>query len=436
MMRKIFFLLLLLPAFQLHAQDTLTLKKCLEIALKNNLTLKNAELDERLASYGLATAVSAVLPNANITARDRFSYGRDINPNTNEFTNTKFKSSQGYLNVDMNLFSGFANISAYKIAKKEVEISKAAIQTTINDYTIDISLKFTTILFFEEIVRANKEQLEGTQSQLDLTQLKFDEGVIPESEVFKIKSQKATQELTLASNENLLEITYVELKQLMNLPLERQIVLVKPDERLVSAQSLDNEYDLVNQAVSIHPSYKMATLVERQSKFAIGLARSYFFPTLNAVYKIGSEYSDVDDLRFDYQIKDKYAYSFTFNVTVPIFNQFRNIYRMKSNKVLYRQSKVNTQVERNRLSMVVMQAIIDTKTAVKKYDSSLSAFEFSKKSYEADSLKFELGKIDVNELNITKNNYIAAQADVIRSRYELQFNNALIRFYLGEPFEL
>ena len=93
-------------------------------------------------------------------------------------------------------------------------------------------------------------------------------------------------------------------------------------------------------------------------------------------------------------------------------------------------------MEQNRLSKEVLKAITDTKTSIKKSESAAIAFEFSKKSYEADALKFELGKININELNITKMNFNNSQAELIQSKYELLYNNALIKFYLGEPFIL
>lgn len=83
-----------------------------------------------------------------------------------------------------------------------------------------------------------------------------------------------------------------------------------------------------------------------------------------------------------------------------------------------------------------MQAVTDTKTSIKKKEASSIAYEFSQKSYEADALKFELGKININELNLTKSNLNNAQAQLIQSKYELMYNNALIKFYLGEKFNL
>jgi outer membrane protein TolC len=113
-----------------------------------------------------------------------------------------------------------------------------------------------------------------------------------------------------------------------------------------------------------------------------------------------------------------------------------NFSKIKTSKLNYKQSKLDTQITQNNLSKEVLKAIADTKTAIKKNESSSLGFEFSRKSYEADALKFELGKINITELNVTKVAYNNAQAELIQSKYELLFNNALINFYLGDEFKL
>ena len=59
-------------------------------------------------------------------------------------------------------------------------------------------------------------------------------------------------------------------------------------------------------------------------------------------------------------------------------------------------------------------------------------FVIKQKSYDSDILKYELGKININELNTTKNNFQNAQSELIRCKYELILNTSLIRYYLGE----
>ena len=112
------------------------------------------------------------------------------------------------------------------------------------------------------------------------------------------------------------------------------------------------------------------------------------------------------------------------------------MYKLKESKLLFNKTQIGKQIEKNKVSKVVLQAINDANVAYKKYDSSLSAFQFAEKSFVADQLKFQYGKISANELHITKNSFVSAQSDLIKSKYELLFSQALIQFYENNIFIL
>jgi outer membrane protein TolC len=181
----------------------------------------------------------------------------------------------------------------------------------------------------------------------------------------------------------------------------------------------------------------MSLLREKKARAALGVARASRYPILSVRAQYGSNYTNTD-LVYDFedQLSNNEINVLRFNLIVPIFSQMDNYSKAKTSKMLYKQSKVDTQITKNELSQEVMKAITDTKTSMKKNEASSIAFEFSEKSFQADALKFELGKININELNNTKINYINSQAQLIQSKYELLYNNALIKFYLGEEFSL
>jgi outer membrane protein TolC len=126
--------------------------------------------------------------------------------------------------------------------------------------------------------------------------------------------------------------------------------------------------------------------------------------------------------------------SLKLSLVIPIFNQLETTYRIKQNKLSFEQSKIKTKIEENRITKMVLQAISDTKASSKKQEAATIAFKYAQKSYESDRLKYELGKININELNTTKTNYQNAQSELIKAKYELILNTALIRYYLGEEF--
>jgi outer membrane protein TolC len=408
------------------------------LAVKNNLSIKSASISEKIAVYKFRTNVGQLLPVITGNVDNKYSWGREIDPTTNTFIDDNLKAYTGNVTGLLTLFSGFYNLKLIKSAKQEVEINKALQQKIQNEITIELSQKFIEILYFQELIIANKEQILGSEKQLEFARLKFDSGVIAESEVFKIQSQKASEELVLVTNQNRLIISEIELKQLLNIPLERKIELIKP-AFLVSEKSKleENEYEITKKAVSINPSYSMSKWTESKAKTEIAMARSAKMPVLNLKYTYGSNFSDSDPLvSYNDQINNNLASVLKLSLIVPIFNQFETTFKIKQNKLSYEQAKLETKMEENRLSKVILQAINDAKASIKKQETSTIAFEFAKKSYEADLLKYELGKINSNDFNFTKSNYKNAQVELINSKYELLFNTGLINFYLGEDFSL
>jgi|GEM_PF-968349 len=443
-MKKILFLAFLVVSNISFGQDLMTYKDCLDLALKNNLDIQSALNNEQIAKFQYRASYGNLLPSIYGTMNNKNSWGREIDPKTNVFVNQDIKNFVGYINTSFNLFSGFSTLNSIKLAKEERKISRSAVKKIENEVTISLAEKFITILYLQEIVVANQEQIKSSEKQLELALLKFNSGVIPESEVFKVKSQKATEEMNLLTNQNHLTDNMISLKQLMNVPLEKEIVLIKPILNLDKNVTLDEDpYSLIKKAIAINPSYEMSLLKEKKARTSLALSRAPLYPSINFLYQYGSNYTNTDIVAttkeiipLKDQVKNNEVNIFRISVVVPIFSQFDNYSKIKTNKLLLKQSKMDTQMTQNQLSKEVLKAITDTKTSIKKNEASSIAFEFSQKSYEADVLKFELGKINISELNLTKYNFNNSQAELIQSKYELLYNNALIKFYLGENFTL
>ncbi len=420
------------------AQEVMSFEDCLNLALKSNLDVKTAEISEQIARYQYRASYGKLLPTIEFELDDKNSWGREINPKTNIIIDQDIKNYVGIAEAQYTLFAGFSAINGIKSAKINRKINFEDIQKVKNAVTIELAQKFITILYLQEIIVANETQIIASGKQLELAQLKFNSGAISESEVFKVKSQKATEELTLLTNQNRLFDTFISIKQLMNYPLEKEIILTKPPTNVRNNLLLaEDEYSLMRKAVVIHPSYAISQLKAEKSKTDLAISRAERYPILSLRLQSRSNYTNVDQLNsVNDQLNGNYLSVVRFNLLIPIFNQFQTFSRIKTSKLNYTQSLVNIESTANSLSKEVLKAITDTKTAVKKKESSAVAFEFSEKSYEADGLKFELGKININELNITKTIYNKSQSELIQSKYELLYNEALIRFYLGEKFSL
>ncbi len=433
------YLILIFVCFtvSIQAQDKhiLSLQDCFKLAFKNNLTIKSANLQEQISSYQLKSKKTGLLPSINGYINNGYSWGRSINPNTNSFTTTQFSSYRGGISTNLLLFSGFSKLKEIKSFKFELEINKTEIQKIKNDLTIDIALSYITILYLKEILRANKEQIKSSYKQLEIAIIKFNSGYLPEGELFKIKSQKAREDLALSNTQNLLEYNVLDLKQFLQLPLNTDIELVEYENAISETAWLNRDiFKILDKAVEINPSYIKSVLQTQQAKNNIGISRVTFFPSLSFGGSINSLYSNNVDLSFNDQLNTNLYYDVNFTVTLPLFNKFKSKYLVKESKLSFEQSKIQQDIQKNSVSKIILNAINDAKSAEKKFKSSLQAHEFGKKSYEADMLKYKGGKINVNELNITKNNYINAQSALIQAKYEFLYSNAVVLFFMGKEF--
>ena len=439
MMKYLLLFFLFITTTITKAQDALTFSDCLNQALANNLKIKSAGFDERAASYQRRASYGKLLPNVFADAENRNSWGKEIDADTNLFVNQEVRNTEGTVNAFFTLFQGFSVLSSIMIAKQNLEISKTNVQRIKNAVTVELAQRFITALYLQEIIEANEEQIKASDKQLELGTLKFDSGVISESEVFKIRSQKANEELRLLTSQNQLIENVIALKQLMNMPLDKEIVLVKPQLTLNYNVALEEDQEsLAERAVKINPLYKISLLEQQKAKYEVSLARAPTLPTitLRLLYRTNYSTGDFAEIPFYEQVDENSLRGIRFYLIIPIFSQFNNLGKIKTSKMRYEQTKVETQMQRNAFSSEVLKAIRDAKTSLKKNESSAAAFEFSQKSYDADALKFELGKININELNTSKLLFNSNQAQLIQAKYELLFNNALIKFYLGEEFSL
>lgn len=437
-MGKNLFIALLLCSGSVFSQEVLTFADCLERAMTSNPSLKSAAYDEKIAVVQHRASFGQYLPVVVADGENRNSWGKEIDSDTNLFVNDNIRNYEGTLNATFNLFSGFLAYNTIKAEKQEKELTRANIQQLRNQVTMDLATRFITILYLQEIIAANESQIQSSAKQLEMAELKFSSGYIAESEVFKIKSQKATEEFNLLNNQNRLAENMISMKQLMDMPLDAELVLMKPELELNTNVVEDaDSFSIAEKAVDIHPAFKASLLSQKRARTELAIARAERLPKLSMRLMYRSNYNPEDEINsFDLQVDENTSKQIRFYLTIPIFNQFSTHSKIKTSKFLYRQSIIDTKIERQRLSKEVLLAINNAKTSLKKNEASASAFDFSQKSFDADALKFELGKININELNTSKIIYNNTQAELIQSKYELLFNNALIRFYMGEQFTL
>ncbi len=106
-MKKCFFICLAFVGFTtVKAQDNLwDLKRCVDYAQKNNVSVKLADIQVRLAKLETERARLAQHPTLNLNTSLGTQFGRSVDPTTNQFTTTQLLFNSINVNGGVQVFN-------------------------------------------------------------------------------------------------------------------------------------------------------------------------------------------------------------------------------------------------------------------------------------------------------------------------------------------
>ena len=110
-MKKILIYLSFWLAFgQLQAQKTLSLRECVDLLTKNNLTYRDSRLQTESAAAQLLQAQAQRLPQLGFGAGQNLNFGRSIDRFTNNYIDEVYNTNFVGINAQVPLFQGFQKI--------------------------------------------------------------------------------------------------------------------------------------------------------------------------------------------------------------------------------------------------------------------------------------------------------------------------------------
>src|ERR1700744_6072367 len=293
--KYIIIVVLLVTCGKVYAQQdsTFTIQQCLDIAIKNNLQVKQSNTNAQLAHIDYRQAIENLLPNIGGSASRSFNNGRAISPLTNAYVNQSATNDNYSLSGSMTLFNGFSLINAIKSTSLAFQAGKMNFQAAKDAVTVNVITSYLAILDDEEILAASKSQLEVQKQTVDrLTILEKQGANKAASDLTDQQGQYATNQVNVVNAENTLEAARLTLFQVMNMPYQ-------PGAQFqdLNAENLRGDYganpDQVYQtALQQFAAVKAATLSREASEKNVSSLRGQLAPQITLGGGIATAYSN------------------------------------------------------------------------------------------------------------------------------------------------
>ncbi|MBI2279800.1 MAG: TolC family protein [Bacteroidetes bacterium] len=413
-----------------------TLQECVDYALKNNISVKQSELEKQSRTQDIVNAKGNFLPNVNASASQSFNFGSSIDA-TGSRVAADFRSNNYSLNASVVLFDGFANINTLNQSKINLEVQNANVEKMKNDISLNVVNAYLQILFAKEQINIAQLQVDISQNEVDRVSKMVDAGITPKGDLLNIKSTLATDEQNLIQAQNTLDISSLRLAQLLQLQeatiLVENVALENPNASVINNSSTD----IYSKASTTFPEIKAAELSIKSADKSIRISRANYYPSLTLNYGLSTVYQHrqgfVDFYPYSDQLDNNLGHFIGLTLNIPLFNRFQYSTAVAKSRISMEQAQYSLESEKIKLRESIQIAYTDAKTASKTYDAALKAEEANQEAFRYAQERFEVGSFNSFDFNQAKNRLFTAQSQQIRAKYDYSFKLKVLEFYYGIP---
>lgn len=442
MYRIIFTLSFILASLAASAQETRewTLRQCIDYALDNNITVKQQDVTRRQNEVQLSTAKNSRLPDLNASASQNWSFGRGLT-SENTYSNQNTSSTSLSLGTTVPLFTGFRIPRTIELNKLNLEAATADLAKARDDISVQVAQAYVQILYDLELRDVAQRQIDIDSMQVERLREMYRTGKASGVEVAQQEATLAQSRLTLTQADNDYRLALLSLAQLLELPSPEGFAIVRPDVdgiNVSGADALPLPDEIFQEAMAFKPEVKAEILRLKGSETNIKIAQSALWPTLSLSAGLGSNYyktSGFDTESFGRQMKNNFSQYIGLSLSIPIFNRFETRNNIRAARLNMETQQLQLENVKKTLYKEIQQAYYNAVAARAQYASSNEATKSNKAAFDLMAAKYEYGKANITEFNEAKNNWLKAESDLARAKFEYMYDTSLIDFYRGRKLD-
>jgi outer membrane protein len=468
-------LFLLLGCFFLNAQDKWDLRRCVEYAVQNNISVKQEDIRAQLAKLTYEQSNYSKYPSLNFSTSAGVNSGRSIDRTTNLYTtqNIFFNSYGLQANVDLFNFGSKRNtIAANRFA---YEASVASIDKVKDDISLNVAGTYLQVLLNKEQLRIDSIKVQQTNAQLINTRKLVQAGSVPELNALQLEAQLAQDSANLITAQGSIIKSLLLLKALLQLDAGTSFDVVTPPVELIPVEpiSLLQPEDVYRLALQNLPQQRANNLLLMSAQKNADAAKGFMYPNLSMGANVQTNYSNSKNQplitaripRLDWvgYVKNTNVGVFksdtvaVYNfISDPYFNQFKNnlgrgigltlsipLFNGLSARTNWQRAKLNIrtyelqqQQDNLTLKQDIYNAYTDAVTSLETFSASNKTVSTAEKAYDFAQKRWTAGLLNTLDLITTQNNVYTARQQRLLAQYNYVFKMKVLEFYRGQGLKL
>lgn len=487
-MRKLFTLVCCAFLLQGQAQngsDKWDLRQCVEYARQNNISVKQADVQARIAALQEKQARYNLYPNASGNATTGVRFGRSIDPTTNGFANSQFLYQNFGISGGVQLYNQGRLKYSLEAAKLNLRAALTDVETAANDVSINVATFYLQVLLAKEQINVTNVQISQTLTQYDITKKRVDAGALPELNLAEVEAQLATDSTNYISARAQYEQSLINLRALLNLDPSVLFGLETPPVEQIPIETLGDlqpEY-VYNLALGNQPLQRANEFRIQAAQKNILASRAIMYPTLSVgaslatnfsnsfkttngvtfggyapitgaepivnisnvnyyvqspIYKVSQTSRSFGDLWSGWsdQLSNNFGQNVGLTLSVPIFNNGQGRIAHQQSKLNLKSAELQKESSNLKLKQDIYTAYTNASSALQKFNAGKKNVESAQKAYDFALKRYEVGLLNSLDLITNQNNLLRAKLLQLNNQYDYVFKMKLLEFYKGQGMKL
>ncbi len=422
-------IILIFCTLQISAQRVWTLQECVDTALMNNRNIKQQRLNYKSKVISYNQAKSDRLPNLNASIGQNFNFGRSLSVD-NTYQNSNSQNTSFSVSSGVNLYNGFRMKNAIEARQAELMAAGADVQKIEKDIILNVSAAFLQVLQNKELLRNADNQLQITRENMARRKELIEAGKLAQGEIFEIQAQEAKEELSRVQAENQLQLSLLDLAQVLELDHFQDIDVAVPVNLLENELALLSADEVYSSALASRPEIRSAQYRLESSLKNIEIARAGYLPSLSLGAQWGTGYYNMSNMptnpSFGTQFSNNISTGVGLSLSIPIFNRYEVKNQVENAKLNVESSKIDIENTKIELRKTIQQAYYNAIAAKNRWESSQKSVTANEESYRFASQKFEVGRANQYEVNLAKTNLSQSISEQTQAKYEYVFRMKIL----------
>lgn len=413
-----------------HAQQesqatlNLDLTTALKIAHDNNPTIKIAELEIQRVDYAKKEALGNLLPSLSASGQYTNSIMKSVMFMPESFS--AMMGGQKYMEIGYkNSYTGtvsaalpLVNFSLWeqiKSKQNEIDLILEQARASKIDMTKQVKDAYFAVLLAKNSLKVLERSINNAKETLKTTQTSFEQGVVSEYDLIRAKVQVNNLNPTYISAKNGLELAILQLKMILSLPQDQEIVFVENledfSDRIISVSAAESE-----RAANNNSDIRQLDLNIVSLKHSLRMINSQHLPSLSAFGQYSYQ-TQADDFKFaDYNWVGSAAVGL--QLSIPIFNGRTVVNKAKQLKISLQELELQKQYASDGIELQIQSAINSMKAAQEQLLVNKDAINQAERGYEIAKVRYQTGTGTILELNDSELSMTQANLNYQQSLYD------------------